>query len=144
MDNNYIAFRRNAVRYLSAAPRVMWKNRSGKTTLSTDPKSPKKGMETSGTTSDPYAELKVRRFPDDRHTPTPVWCGRVTAGAAVNATRRVPRPMCVSSNRHRPVTQRQSRRQREGGPTSTTPDPTRHNTDRPACEESLLPRTDDG
>jgi len=59
MDNNYIAFRRNAVRYLSAAPRVMWKNRSGKTTLSTDPKSPKKGMETSGTTSDPYAELKV-------------------------------------------------------------------------------------
>jgi hypothetical protein len=62
MDNNYLAFRRNAVRYLSAAPRVMWKNRSGKTTLLTDPKSPQKATVTSGTTSDPYAELKV-------HTP---------------------------------------------------------------------------
>ena len=39
MDNNYIAFRRNAVRYLSAAPRVMWKGKNGRTTLVADPNS---------------------------------------------------------------------------------------------------------
>jgi hypothetical protein len=64
MDNNYIAFRRNAVRYLSAAPRVMWKGKNGRTTLVADPKSPMKGgpLSDGSITSDPYAELKVRPY----------------------------------------------------------------------------------
>jgi hypothetical protein len=64
MDNNYIAFRRNAVRYLSAAPRVMWTGKNGRTTLVADPKSPMKGgpLSDGSITSDPYAELKVRPY----------------------------------------------------------------------------------
>jgi Ca2+/Na+ antiporter len=63
MDNHYLAFRRDAVRFISAGRRVMWKGNNGQTRVVNQPaenkKRAKKAKGPKEITSDPYVQLKI-------------------------------------------------------------------------------------
>ena len=62
MDNSYLAFRRDAVRFISAGRRVMWTGRDGRTKLTKEKKNKRSLSSLAGPreiTSDPYVSLKM-------------------------------------------------------------------------------------
>mmetsp|Transcript_23235 Transcript_23235/g.32123 ORF Transcript_23235/g.32123 Transcript_23235/m.32123 type:complete len:754 (-) Transcript_23235:170-2431(-) len=58
-DNSYLKFRRNAVRYITAGPRVMWKGADNHTHLPTDQPKVQRTSDIKLITSDPYVILKM-------------------------------------------------------------------------------------